>query len=270
MTMRILLTCVFLAALVLTPTLAAAAAETFEWSGGAGARVLRLSHVVGKVSVAVGGDEVVVRATKKSEDAVSLAAVQISAEVEGDVVVVGVEYPEDAGNKPEVTVDFDVLVPESLARAEVASAAGEIRIAGVAEAEVSTATGSVNVWEAYKEVDVSTASGDVVVDNGGEPTVVAEVTNVSGSVTLRLELPAAGADYEVTSVSGPVELALAGAADNYDITVHAVTGEVKSAFTLTSSGGLVGRNYSGTAGAATNKIAVKTVSGSVDISAAGK
>jgi DUF4097 and DUF4098 domain-containing protein YvlB len=265
--MRTFIACVFATALILTPAFAAAATETFEWSGGAGARVLRLSHVVGKVDVAVGGDEVAVRATKKCEDADLLAAVRITAEVEGDAVIVGVEYPEDVEKKPGVTVDVDVTVPESLARAEVTSAAGSVKVAGVAEVAVSTASGNISVSGAYGEVDVRAASGGVVVDNAGKPTKRAAVTNVNGSVTLRLELPAAGADYEVTSVSGPVELALAGAADNYDITVSAVSGRVTSAFPLTSSGGPVGKTYSGRAGAATNEIAITTVSGSVNISA---
>lgn len=268
--MRIFLTCVVSAALFLTPALASAASETFEWSGGAAARVLRLSHVVGKVDVVVGGDEVVVRATKTCEDADVLAALEITVEEKGDAVIVGLEYPDDAPGKAEATVDFDVTVPESLERAEVASAAGSVKVAGVAEAAVSTASGNISVTGAYREVEVSAASGGVVVDNAGGPTERAAVTNVSGSVTLRLELPAAGADYEVTSVSGQVELALAGATDNYDIAVSAVSGRVNSAFPLTSSGGPIGKTYSGTAGAATNKIAITTVSGSVEISAAGK
>jgi hypothetical protein len=268
--MRILLMCAFSAALFLTPTFATAAGETFEWSGGAGAHVLSVSHVAGKVNVAVGGDEVVVRATKKCKDADFLAAVRITVEEEGDAVVVDLEYPEDVAGKPEVIVDFDISVPAGLARAEVASATGEVKIAGVAEAAVGTATGSVDISGAYKEAAVNAASGDVVVDNAGGPTERVAVDNVSGNVTLRLELPAAGAGYEVSSVSGRVELELAGGADNYDITVSAVTGNVNSAFPLKSSGGLVGRSYSGRAGAATNKIAVSTVSGSVEISAAGK
>lgn len=268
--MRILITCAFSAALVLTPTLAGAASETFEWSGGAGARVLQVSHVVGKVDVAVGGDEVVVRATKTCEDADVLAALEITVEESGDAVIVGLDYPKDALGKAEATVDFDISVPEGLARAEVASAAGEVVVAGVAEAAVSTASGSVNISGAYGEVDVSAANGDVVVDNAGEPTERVAVSNVSGTVTLRLELPREDADYGVSSVSGQVELALAGGTDNYDITVDAVTGSVKSAFPLTSSGGLVGKTYSGRAGAATNKIAISTVSGSVEISAAEK
>ena len=265
--MRVIIACAVSAALVLLPTLAGAASETFEWSGGAAARVLRLSHVVGKVDVAVGGDEVVVRATKKCEDAGFLAAVEIEVEESGDAVVVNVKYPEGVEKKPGVTVDFDILVPAGLERAEVTSAAGSVKIAGVAEAAVSTASGNISASGAYGGVDVSTASGGVVVDNAGKPTERAAVENVSGKVTLRLELPAAGADYGVTSVSGQVELALAGAADNYDITVSAVSGNVNSAFPLTSSGGPVGKTYSGRAGAGTNKIAISTVSGSVNISA---
>lgn len=268
--MRIFVTCVFSAALFLTPALVAAASDTFEWSGGAAARVLRLSHVVGKVDVVVGGDEVVVRATKTCEDADVLAALEITVEEKDDAVIVGLEYPDDAPGKAGATVDFDVTVPESLARAEVTSAAGSVKVAGVAEIAVSTASGNIAVTGAYREVDVSAASGGVVVDNAGKPTERAAVDNVSGSVSLRLELPAAGAEYVVTSVSGQVELALAGAADNYDVTVSAVSGRVTSALPLTSSGGPGGKTYSGTAGAATNRIAITTVSGSVNISASEK
>jgi hypothetical protein len=261
-------------ALIVTGLVAAAAAgaasETFEWSGGAGARALRVSHVVGKVNVAVAGDEVVVRATKECEDADVLAALEITVEESGNAVVVGVEYPDEVPGKAEATVDFDISVPAGLARVEVASAAGEVNVADVPEAEVSTASGSVNVSGVYEKVEVSAANGDVVVDSAGKPTAYAAVSNVSGSVTLRLQLPRVDAGYGIFSVSGQVELALTGGTDNYHISVHAVTGEVESAFPLTESGGPVGKKYSGRAGAATNKITIKTVSGSVEISAPGK
>ena len=268
--MKFFITCAFLAALVLTPTLAAAASETFEWSGGAGARALEVGHVVGKVNVAVGGDEVVVRATKVAADAGFLAALKIKVEEKGDAVVVRVEYPEAVAGGAGATVDFDISGPAALARVEVTTAAGEVTIAGVAEAAVDAASGAVGISGAYKEVDVTVASGDIVVDNAGAPTESVTVNNVSGKLTLRLELPAAGAHYEIANVSGPVDLALAGGTDNYDIAVSTVSGRVNSAFPLTTSGGLVARNYSGRAGAATNKIAIKTVSGSVAISAAEK
>lgn len=255
------------AAALVAAAAAGAASETFEWSGGAGARVVRVSHVLGQVNVAVGGDEVVVRATKECEDADVLAALEITVEESGNAVIVGLEYPDDTPGLSEATVDFDLSVPEGLARVEVASAAGEVNVAGVPEAEVSTASGSVNISGVYEKVEVSAASGDVVVDSAGRPTAFAAVSNVSGKVTLRLELPRVDAGYGISSVSGRVELALTGGTDNYDISVHAVTADVESAFPLTASGGPGGKKYSGRAGAATNKIVIKTVSGSVKISA---
>ncbi|UCH77395.1 MAG: hypothetical protein JSU81_06555, partial [Candidatus Coatesbacteria bacterium] len=163
-----------ISALIVTGVVAASAAgaasETFEWSGGADARALRVSHVVGEVNVTVGGEEVVVRATKKCEDADVLAALEITVEESGNAVVVGVEYPEDLPGKAEATVDFDISVPEGLARVEVASAAGEVNVADVPEAEVSTASGSVHISGVNEKLEVSAASGDVVVDSGGKPT----------------------------------------------------------------------------------------------------
>jgi len=268
--MRSFVICACAAALVSAPTFAAAASETFEWRGGADAATLEVSHVVGEVSVAVGGEEVVVRATKKGENEGDLAAVTITAEEKGDAVAVGVEYPEDEDRESSVTVDFEISVPESLGRVEVTSAAGEVIVAGVAEAAASTASGRVTISGVYKKVDVSTASGDVAVDNAGEATEFAAVSNVSGRVKLQLELPKVDAGYGISSVSGPIELVLTGRTDNYDISVRTVTGQVESAFPLEKSGGLVGKRYSGRAGAATNKIEIKTVSGSVKISAPDK
>ncbi|HUU57363.1 MAG TPA: DUF4097 family beta strand repeat-containing protein, partial [bacterium] len=183
-------------------------------------------------------------------------------------VVVRVEYPEAVAGGAGATVDFDISGPAALARVEVTTAAGEVTIAGVAEAAVDAASGAVGISGAYKEVDVTVASGDIVVDNAGAPTESVSVNNVSGKLTLRLELPAAGAHYEIANVSGPVDLALAGGTDNYDIAVKAVTGAVSSTFPLKKSGGLVGGSYNGRAGAGTNEITISTVSGSVAISAA--
>jgi hypothetical protein len=270
MSRAIPITAAVLCVLVPAGAFAAVASESFEWTGGAGARALEVSHAAGVVNVAVGGDEVVVRAEKKSESVAALAAVSITVEEKGDAVVVGVKYPEDKEVESDVTVDFNISVPESVVRAEVASASGEVVIAGVAEVAARTASGGVTVTGAYDEVRVTTASGSVAVDNSGEPTKRVFVNDVSGAVKLWLELPAEGADYEVSNVSGSLELKLTGDTANYDVALHAITGQVDSAFPLEWSGGPAGRTYAGRAGAGTNHIAINTISGSVAILAPGK
>jgi hypothetical protein len=253
-----------LTALVLSS--AWAASETFEWSGGAAARQLVLANVCGDVKVTVGGSEVVVKATKTSEEASDLDNATINVEEKDDAVYVKVEYPKDAGRREGPRVDFDVTVPAGLALLDVKVASGNVTVAGVPELNVSVASGDVTVADAYKSVNVKVANGAVNVKNVAQPTEKAALGTVNGELALAAVLPTSGALYELSTVSGNGSLTLLGGVDNYDITAKTLSGEVTSALPLEKHGGFVGSTYSGKAGDGSNSIELKAVSGSVDVS----
>jgi hypothetical protein len=257
-----------LAALTFSPAWAAAASETFEWSGGASARELVLANVSGDVEVAVAGDEVVVTATKTAAKAGDLDDVTVDVEEQDDAVHVKVEYPKDVGRARAVHVDFDVTVPAGLGRFDVKVASGNVAATGIPEVNASVASGDVDVTGAYKDVSVSVAEGAVSVKNVARPTEKAQLGTVTGKLTLAAVLPAAGAAYDLSTVSGDVSLTLSGGTDNYEISVSTVSGDVTSALPIEKQGGFVGKSYEGRAGEGTNAVHISAVSGSVDISTA--
>ena len=257
-----------LAALTFSPAWAAAASETFEWSGGASARELVLANASGDVEVAVAGDEISVTATKTAAEASDLDDVTVEVEEKGDAVHVKVEYPEDAHRNVDVRVDFDVTVPPGLGRLNVKVASGNVTATGVPEVVASVASGNVEVADAYKSVSVSVADGAVSVENSGRPTEKVKLNTVGGELKLAAGLPAAGAAYDLSTVSGDVTLTLLGGTDNYGISVSTVSGDVTSTLPIEKHGRFVGKSYKGKAGEGTNAVHISAVSGSVDISTA--
>lgn len=257
-----------LAALTLSPAWAAAASETFEWSGGASARALVLANASGDVNVAVAGDELVVTATKTAARAADLDDVAVYVEEKGDAVHVEVEHSGDTGRSGDVRVDFDVTVPAGLGRLDVRVARGNVTAAGVPEVVASVASGDVEIADACKGVSAAVADGAVSVENAGRPTEKAKIGTVTGKLALAAVLPAAGAAYDLSTVSGDVSLTLSGGTGNYEISVSTVSGDVTSALPIEKRGGFVGKSYEGKAGEGTNAVHISAVSGSVDISTA--
>ncbi|HUV86721.1 MAG TPA: DUF4097 family beta strand repeat-containing protein [bacterium] len=255
-----------LTALTFFPAWAAAASETFAWSGGASARKFVLANASGDVNVAVAGDEIVVTATKTAAEASDLDDVTVDVEEKGDAVHVKVKYPRDVRRAKDVRVDFDVTVPAGLGRVDVKVAGGNVTVTGVPEVEASVARGDVEIADAYKAVNVSVADGAVSVRNAALPTEKVKLNTVGGELTLAAVLPAAGAAYDLSTVSGDVSLTLLGGTDNYDIAANTVSGDVTSTLPLKKYGGLVGNSYKGKAGEGNNAIHISVVKGSVDVS----
>ena len=260
--------CLTLTALTVLPAAAGARSETFEWSGGAAAKKLAIGNVSGDVKVAVAGGEIIVKATKTAAETDALERVTVEVQEKGDRVDVKVNYPKGFSRGPDVRVDFDVTVPESVASLEVHAAAGNLTAAGIADVAAEIATGEIEISAAHRRVKVATAQGSIEVDNAGEATHQIKASSVSGDIHVKASLPEARADYDLSTVSGDVSLSLLGATDNYKIVASIVSGEVSSALPLERHGRFVGGSYEGKAGAGTNSIRISAVSGSVRISAA--
>jgi len=171
-----------LTALTVLPAAAGALSETFEWSGGAAAKKLAIANVSGDVKVAVAGDEIILKATKTAAETDALERVTVEVQERGDKVDVKVNYPKGFSRSPNVRVDFDVTVPESVANLEVHAAAGNLTAAGIGDVAAEIATGEIEISGAHRRVKVATAQGSIEVDNAGEATRRITASSVSGDL----------------------------------------------------------------------------------------
>jgi DUF4097 and DUF4098 domain-containing protein YvlB len=241
-----------------------AATEDFEWSGGSGAEALEISNVNGDINVNVGGDVIVVKATKTGTTAEALSDVDIEVREKGTRVIVETEYPKHTKGESKIRVDFDVTLPEDVELA-AATVNGDVTVTGVGVVKITTVNGGANVSEAYEKVKVSTVNGDAVIENSAAPTEYIDVETVEGDVEAEVSLPDSGGDYAFSSVGGDITLTLSGDAVDYDVELASLSGNVETELPLKKESGLVGTEYEGTAGAATNDIDISTVSGSITL-----
>jgi DUF4097 and DUF4098 domain-containing protein YvlB len=250
----------------------AGVSETFEWSGAAEVKELKIENVSGDIDVEVAGEEIKLIATKKAEDKTALERTAIVVMKSGHIVEVKVNYGDgsdeagDVENQNGAAVDFVVTVPAGLERLELTTASGDITTAGVPHVKAGAASGDLDISGAFEKASARTAQGDITIKNEGEATSRINVEAVSGDVDVNAALPAADAKYRVSTVSGNVELALSGETGNYDVDVDLISGKCESDLPLERGGGVVGGSYSGRAGAGTNDVKISTVNGDVEIS----
>jgi DUF4097 and DUF4098 domain-containing protein YvlB len=241
-----------------------AATEDFEWSGGSGAKALEISNVSGDIDVNVGGDAVVVRATKNAATPEALKGVNVEVREKGSKVIVETEYPKHAKGESNIRIDFDVTLPEGVELA-ASTVSGDVTVAGVKTVEASTVSGTVNVSGAYEKASVSTVSGDAIIDNPSGATKRLAVETVEGDIEAKASLPDGGGDYVFSAVDGDIILTLSGNLDNYDVELDSLSGEVKTDLPIKKESKFVGTEYEGSAGAGSNEINVSTVSGSITL-----
>jgi DUF4097 and DUF4098 domain-containing protein YvlB len=257
------LTAISIAAALCVVT-AFAATEDFEWSGGSGAGALEISNVSGDIDVNVGGDVVVVKATKNAATPETLKGVNVEVREKGSKVIVETEYPKHTKGESKIRVDFDVTIPEGVELAAT-TVSGDVTVTNVKTVEASAVSGTVNVSGAYEKASVSTVSGDAVIDNPSGPTKRLAVNTVQGDIEAKVSLPGGGGDYAFSAVDGDITLTLSGDAVDYDVELASLSGNVETELPLKKESGFVGTEYEGTAGAATNDIDVSTVSGSITL-----
>jgi DUF4097 and DUF4098 domain-containing protein YvlB len=249
---------------VLCAVAAFAATEDFEWSGGSGAKALEISNVSGDINVNVGGDVVVVRATKNAATPEALKGVNFEVREKGSKVIVETEYPKHAKDESKIRVDFDLTLPEGVELA-ASTVSGDVTVTGVKTVKASTVSGTVGVSGAYEEASVSTVSGDAIIDNPSGPTKRLAVDTVQGDIEAKVSLPDGGGDYAFSAVEGDITLTLSGELGNYDVELDSLSGEVETDLPLKKESGFVGTGYEGSAGAGSNEIDVSTVSGSITL-----
>lgn len=162
-----------------------------------------LSNVNGSVQVE-GWDrnEVEIRAVKTAlHDPQDISRVQIDVESDGESVAVNTIYPQGSG--VEVTVDYQVRVPDRVLLDGVETVNGDVHVRGITGAGVlNSINGSVEVVESSGRFSAKTTNGDVRFElkdlpKGGPMQLV----TVNGSVILSLPTKA-GAELNVVSRNG--------------------------------------------------------------------
>ncbi|HEV2490038.1 MAG TPA: DUF4097 family beta strand repeat-containing protein [Candidatus Acidoferrales bacterium] len=162
-----------------------------------------LSNVNGSVQVE-GWDrnEVEIRAVKTAlHDPQDISRVQIDVESDGQSVAVNTIYPQGSG--VEVTVDYQIHVPDRVLLDGVETVNGDVHVRGITGAGVlNSINGSVDVVESSGRFSAKTTNGDIRFElkelpMGGPM----QLATVNGSVILSLPTKA-GAELNVVSRNG--------------------------------------------------------------------
>ena len=232
--------------------------NSFKWSGPVPAGSwIHVSDMNGAITVgAASGADVQVTATKRWRRG-DPATVRIETKKFGDKVVVcalwgerstceedGAHHNESRGNRNDVSVEFNVLVPRG------------VKIAA------NTVNGSVTVDGATAEVDAGTVNGEVEVSTTGGP-VNAGTTN--GNVRARMGHVEAEDRMNFETVNGNVIVEFAGDFGG-DVELSTVNGSLNTNFEMTLSGRLDPKHLRAHIGKAGGpRMKLETVNGNVEL-----
>jgi len=238
---------------------------TETWRAAAGATSVEITNRDGDVAVTVGGDRVVVKATKRvaaaPDDAVAaLAAVRVVHAQAGGKVTVGVKYPRVyIGPGVEValevtvpadvpvvaTTDFgdvtvtgvatasasarqgDVTVVDAATRADVETYGGAVVVKNAAAVTARNSAGPVSIWGPSRNVMATSSSGDVTLDTGGGAPASVYLATSSGNILVSLALPAKGGYVSLESSSGNVAATVTGELGDCTVDLSTSSGKLK-------------------------------------------
>lgn len=231
--------------------------QDFLWTGDvAHGRTLEIKGINGGVIARGGsGDEVVVRATKRSRRG-NTADVQIEVVEHSGGVTVCAMYPSresrnvcapgEAGRmssrNSDVNVDFEVSVPRGIA------------FIG------RTVNGGVRVETLEGPVEAHTVNGSITVSAAGP----VRAATVNGSIETIVDRTTVGGDVRLETVNGRVVLALPANA-NADVSGSTSNGRITSEFPLTISGRFGPKQVSGMLGSGGDNIRLQSVNGSISV-----
>ncbi len=147
------------------------------------------------------------------------------------------------------------------AKASVKSVSGGITLDGVTgDVDANTVSGALEAQGINGKLNFNTVSGDLTLADGWLERLDANA--VSGDVTADVDLDPLGG-MAVTTVSGEVTLRLPAQADAR-VALHSLSGDVRSEFAeLRRSTAPVSHSVSGSLGAGSGHVSVKTMSGRV-------
>jgi hypothetical protein len=147
------------------------------------------------------------------------------------------------------------------AKASVKSVSGGITLDGVTgDVDANTVSGALEAQGINGKLNFNTVSGDLTLADGWLERL--DANGVSGDVTADVDLDPLGG-MAVTTVSGEVTLRLPAQADAR-VALHSLSGDVRSEFAeLRRSTAPVSHSVSGSLGAGSGHVSVKTMSGRV-------
>jgi len=204
--------------------------------------------------------------------------VTIEIEKKGDVLYIKTEYPKISSNVFNVSVDFNLMIPEG-ASASMKSVSGDIfmkKIGGKANA--NSVSGDIVMESITGSLVANAVSGDIEVLRAGSGV---ECESVSGELTLEditgnAYLKAVSGDITVAGLKGSVEadsvsgdIKVMGVSDASTVTVKVLSGDVDYAGDIYADGRYTFKSHSGDVilvlpADAAFDLEAKTFSGTID------
>jgi len=203
---------------------------------------LELANINGRIDIMAGkGQAVEIKAVKKSERKGEIEKVDILFEQAGDVLKVKVKYNE---RNSRAKVEFDVVVPEKLAKAQFKSVNGAVKGEGH-----------------FRQLGLQTVNGKIAFR--GEFGDAAFKT-VNGAIAVSQEAVLSG-DLEAETVNGAIDIEM-NRKSAFDLSGRTVNGSIGNEFSVRVEKHLVGQSMDGQVNGGGKKVKVETVNGSIEIS----
>jgi hypothetical protein len=161
--------------------------------------------------------------------------------------------------------DLEIRVPRG-AGLEISTVSASIEVSDFeGEAELQSVSGDVTIAGGVREVEVSTVSSTILLENGGE-LENGEFNSVSGNIEVDARLSSSGR-FEFQTVSGNIEILSAGGIDA-DWEIETFSGSIKNEIgpdAERTSQFTPGRELSFTSGRGGARISINAFSGTVKI-----
>lgn len=204
--------------------------------------IVELANVNGAIDVTTtGGDTVEIKAVKRSDRKGEIEAVEIVFAQEGKILKVNTKHKR---RSVEVEVDFTVVVPEKLARAEFKSVNGGIDCSGkFAELALKTVNGEIDFKGDLRSGEFKTVNGAIAISQESELNGDLTAATVNGAIVIELNRRSA-----------------------FTIDGRTINGSLANDFGLKIAKRLVGSSFRGKVNNGGHKVKVETVNGSVKIS----
>jgi DUF4097 and DUF4098 domain-containing protein YvlB len=248
-------------------------------AGGA----LNIVNNGGAVTLRSGGHQVVVTYITHSEK------IEVDQNISGNKQRVELRthaLPNEKPNSDEAKVDYDITVPAGIS-VNVSTATAPITVDGLnGDIELSSETGQVTIQNVVKShlrvrsmnagvslkdvtlsrVDLQSAGGIISLNNVTGQRVTAGTT--SGNIEYRGDC-SGGGDYIFTTHSGAIDMTLPATA-SVDLTARSTTGPVENAFPLQekSHNSFVpkqGRSFAGTSNSGSSSVELQSFSGKIRV-----
>jgi hypothetical protein len=204
---------------------------------------VELGNINGEITVSTsGGTTVEIKAVKRSDVKGEIENVEVLFEQKGNNLRVKTKFNRD---NTKAKVDFTVVIPEKLARAEFKSINGKLDCSGrFSDLLLKTVNGKINFNGEFSGATFKT---------------------VNGAIEISQE-PLLNGNLEVETVNGAIDIELNGKSA-FAAEGRTVNGSITNDFGLNVERHFVGSSFAGKVnGGGSRKVKVETVNGRIDIS----